>query len=154
MSLDITSANATVALSCSLFSTNLQQFSADTSYEGDEEQMAETRIGIDGKMVAGQVPSLKTVTIHLEASSPSLEYMVLLKQSMETNRKIYPCNMVISILSIGKKITYSNGVLQSAKDTPDGKKVLDPTSWTFHFESKSIETSGNTDAVSSLGNLI
>jgi hypothetical protein len=47
--------------------------------------------------------------------------------------------MVIAIPSIGKRITYSNGVLQSAKDLPDGKKVLDPTSWTFHFESKSTE---------------
>lgn len=154
MSLDITSANATIALSCSLFSTNLQQFSADTSYEGDEEQMAETRMGVDGKMVAGQTPSIKTVTVHLEASSPSMQYLVLLKQSMETNRKIYPCNMVISIPSLGKKITYSNGVLQSAKDTPDGKKVLDPTSWTFHFESKSVEGGGGTPTSSTALNAL
>jgi hypothetical protein len=139
MSMDITSANAVVSLQCSLFSTTLQQFSADTSYEGEDDQVAETRIGIDGKMVAGQVPTIKTVTIHLEASSPSIQFLTLLKQAMETNRTIYEVNMVISIPSIGKRITYSNGVLQSAKDLPDGKKVLDPTSWTFHFEKKSVE---------------
>jgi hypothetical protein len=140
MSMDITSANAIVSLEAKgLFSTTLKQFSADTSFEGEDDQVAETRMGIDGHMVAGQVPNIKVVTIHLEASSPSLANMILLKQAMETNQKIYPVNMVIAIPSIGKRITYSNGVLQSAKDLPDGKKVLDPTSWTFHFESKSTE---------------
>lgn len=139
MSMDITSANAIVSLQCSLFSTNLEQFSADTSYEGEDDQVAETRMGVDGHMVAGQTPNIKAVTVHLEASSPSLQFLTLLKQAMETNRTIYECNMVIRIPSIGKTITYSKGVLQSAKDLPDGKKVLDPTSWTFHFERKSVE---------------
>jgi hypothetical protein len=47
--------------------------------------------------------------------------------------------MVISQPSIGKRITYSTGVLQSAKDLADGKKVLEPTQWTFHFQDKSVE---------------
>jgi hypothetical protein len=140
MSMDITSANATVVLSCDLFNETLQQFSTDTSFEGEDDQMAETRMGVDGKMVAGMTPSVKAVTIHLEASSPSYERLTLLKQSMASNRKVYECSMVISIPSIGKRITYSHGVLQSAKDLPDGKKVLDPTTWTFHFEQKNIET--------------
>ena len=139
MSMDITSANAIVSLQCSLFSTTLQQFATDTSFEGDDDQVAETRIGIDGMMVAGQGPTIKTVTIYLEASSPSIQFLQLLKQAMERNRTIYECNMVISIPSIGKRITYSHGVLQSAKDLPDGKNVLDPTSWTFHFQTKSVE---------------
>lgn len=139
MSMDITSANAVVSLTCDLFSCNLQQFSADTSFEGEDDQVAETRMGIDGIMVAGQTPNIKVVNIHLEASSPSMQYLVLLKQAMEKNRTIYPCNMVIALPSIGKRITYSTGVLQSAKDLPDGKKVLDPTTWTFHFQNKSVE---------------
>jgi hypothetical protein len=47
--------------------------------------------------------------------------------------------MVISQPSIGKRTTYSTGVLQSAKDLADGKKVLEPTQWTFHFQDKSVE---------------
>ena len=139
MSMDITSANAVVSLQCPLFSTTLQQFATDTSFEGEDDQVAETRIGIDGQMVAGQVPTIKVVTVHLEASSPSIQFMKLLKQAMERNRTIYEVNMVISIPSIGKRITYSHGVLQSAKDLPDGKQVLDPTNWTFHFQNKSVE---------------
>lgn len=140
MSLDITSANAIAVLKCDLFSETLQQFSADTSFEGEDDQTAETRMGVDGRMVAGYTPNVKAVTIHLEASSPSYERMALLKQSMESNRKIYECSLVITMPSIGKRFTYAKGVLQSAKDLPDGKKVLDPTTWTFHFESKSVES--------------
>ena len=139
MSMDVTSANSVVTLQCSLFSVRLQQFSADTAYEGEDDQVAETRIGVDGKMVAGQVPNIKVVNLHLEASSPSLQYLQLLKRAMEVNRTVYPVNMVISQPSIGKRITYSTGVLQSAKDLADGKKVLEPTQWTFHFQDKSVE---------------
>ena len=140
MGMDVTSANATVVLSCDLFSTQLMQFSTDSMYEGEDDQVAETRMGVDGMMVAGMTPNIKTVTIHLEASSPSVEFLNLLKQSMEKNRTIYDCSMVITLPSIGKRITYSHGVLQSAKDLPDAKKVLDPTTWTFHFQDKSVET--------------
>lgn len=139
MSMDITSANSVVTLQCPLFSVDLQQFSADTAYEGEDDQVAETRIGVDGKMVAGQVPNIKVVNLHLEASSPSLQYLQLLKRAMEVNHTIYPVNMVISQPSIGKRITYSTGVLQSAKDLADGKRVLEPTQWTFHFQDKSVE---------------
>ena len=97
-------------------------------------------MGVDGKMVAGMTPSIKAITIHLEASSPSVGNLTLLKQAMTTNRKIYECSLVILLPSIGKRITYSKGVLQSAKDLPDAKKVLDPTDWTFHFEQKSVES--------------
>ena len=140
MSMDITSANATVILSCDLFTEYLQQFSTDSAYEGEDDQVAETRMGVDGKMVAGMTPSIKAITIHLEASSPSIGNLTLLKQAMTTNRKIYECQLVIQLPSIGKRITYSKGVLQSAKDLPDAKKVLDPTDWTFHFEQKSVES--------------
>jgi hypothetical protein len=47
--------------------------------------------------------------------------------------------MVVSIPSIGKRYTLSNGVLQSYKDMPDGQTVLSPTQWVFHFESMSAE---------------
>lgn len=135
MSMDITSANATVVLDVQgLFSAELQQFSADASFTGDNIQMAEVRMGVDGKLVAGQVNSIKTVTINLEASSPSLSFMTLLRQSMDVNRKIYECNMIINVPSIGKRYSLSKGVLESCKALPDGNRVLAPTTWTFNFE--------------------
>ena len=138
---DITSANATVAMSVAegLFSVNLEQFSADSSFTSDTIQAAETRMGVDGHMVAGYTPAIKTLTINLEAASPSVSYMQLLRQAQETNLKPYEVQMVISIPSIGKRYTFSRGVLQSFKDLPDGNTVLAPTQWVFHFEGLSVE---------------
>ena len=138
--LDITSANATVALSVGgLFSVNLENFSADSSFTSDTVQAAETRMGVDGHMAAGFTPAIKTITINLEAGSPSTEYMQLLRQVQEVNMKPYKVQMVISIPSIGKRYTFSEGVLQSYKDLPDGQNVLSPTQWVFHFEGMSAE---------------
>jgi hypothetical protein len=139
--LDITSANATVAMSVAegLFSINLENFSADSSFTSDTVQAAETRMGVDGHMAAGFTPAIKTITINLEAGSPSTEYMQLLRQVQEVNMKPYKVQMVISIPSIGKRYTFSEGVLQSYKDLPDGQNVLSPTQWVFHFEGMSAE---------------
>lgn len=138
--LDITSANATVAMSVGgLFSVNLENFSADSSFTSDTVQAAETRMGVDGHMAAGFTPAIKTITINLEAGSPSTEYMQLLRQVQEVNMKPYKVQMVISIQSIGKRYTFSEGVLQSYKDLPDGQNVLSPTQWVFHFEGMSAE---------------
>ena len=138
--LDITSANAVVAISVeSLFSVNLENFSADSSFTTDTVQAAETRMGVDGHMAAGFTPAIKTITINLEAGSPSTEYMQLLRQVQEVNMKPYKVNMVISIPSIGKRYTFSEGVLQSYKDLPDGQNFLSPTQWVFHFEGMSAE---------------
>ena len=138
--LDITSANAVVALSVeNLFSVNLENFSADSSFTTDTVQAAETRMGVDGHMAAGFTPAIKTVTINLEAGSPSHTFLQLLRQAQEVNLKPYKVQMVVSIPSIGKRYTLSNGVLQSYKDMPDGQTVLSPTQWVFHFESMSAE---------------
>lgn len=138
--LDITSANATVAMDAEgLFSINLENFSADSSFTSDTIQTAETRMGVDGKMAAGFTPAIKPLTINLEAGSPSTSFLQLLKQAQETNLKTYKVQMVISMPAIGKRYSFSNGVLQSCKDIPDGQNVLSPTQWVFHFEGLSVE---------------
>lgn len=138
--LDITSANATVAISVeSLFSVNLENFSADSSFTSDTVQAAETRMGVDGHLAAGYTPAIKTVTINLEAGSPSATFMQLLRQAQEVNMKPYKVQMIISVPAIGKRYSFSNGVLQSFKDLPDGQNVLSPSQWVFHFEDLSVE---------------
>ena len=139
---DITSANATIAMAVEggLFSVELSHFSADSSFTSDTIQAAETRMGVDGHMAAGFTPAIKPLTINLEAGSPSLVYMQLLKQVQETNMRPYRVQMVISIPSIGKRYSFSEGVLQSYKDLPDGQNVLSSTQWVFNFEGLSVET--------------
>ena len=90
-------------------------------------------MGVDGNLAAGWVPSIKTVQISLEAGSPSLYFLDMLAQSMERNRTIYKCTLVATIPSIRKIYTWSNGILKSGTLASSGKKVLDPTQWTFDF---------------------
>lgn len=141
--MDITSANAEVVLSVDELYPNgvmLQNFSTDQSFAPDSQQLAETRMGVDGYLAAGQTPNIKVVNISLEASSPSYEYLSNLAMAMEVNHRIYRCTLVARVPSIGKVFTWSIGVLQTGTTVPGAKKVLDPTQWTFHFQNLTISS--------------
>lgn len=134
---DITSANATLILTVDeLFPAGIQiqQFATDQSFTPEAIQIAETRMGVDGVMAAGQTPNIKTVTVMLEASSPSNTPLSTLHKAMDVNHKIYNCTLVARIPSIGVTISWSNGVLQSGMPAVASKKILDPTTWVFHFQ--------------------
>ncbi len=135
---DITSANSIIILSCpELYPSGvrLQQFSTDQSITQGDEEMASDRIGVDGKMVAGWVPTIKTVNIALEASSPSAEVFDTIYKHSQANRKVYWLSLVVAIPSTGKTLTYKNGVLKNWKLLPDHKQVLDPLTAVIDFES-------------------
>jgi hypothetical protein len=134
--LDITSANATVAMSVAegLFSINLENFSADSSFTSDTVQAAETRMGVDGHMAAGYVPNIKTMTIQLEASSPSRRYMQTIQKAMIANQRLYKVSLTAIIPSIGEQVIWSEGVMQNGTVTSTAARVMEPTAWTFHFE--------------------
>lgn len=138
---DITSANATLVLSVDeLFpgGISLQMFATDQSYSQDSNEMTVTRMGVDGHMVAGWVPSEKVVTIMLEAASPSHESMFQIWAASETNRKPYQCSLIATLPSIGKIYTWSKGYMVSATPAASAKQVLDPTTWVFHFETLEV----------------
>lgn len=133
---DITSANATLVLTVDgLFPAGirLEQFATDQSYSMDELTIAEDRMGVDGNLVAGWVPSIKSVTIMLEASSPSYRALANFYRACEQKRGFYRCSLVASVPSIEKTFIWSQGVLKSGTPVPAGKKVLDPTTWKFDF---------------------
>lgn len=134
---DITSANATGVMTVGgLFPAGiiLQQFSTDQAVSMDSLDVTETRMGVDGRMVAGYTPGIFPVTITLEATSPTAGSFGLLWQAMKTNRTIYECTMVVTVPSVKKVFTWRRGVLKSGAPFPSMKKVLDPTTWVFHFE--------------------
>lgn len=133
---DITSANASIVLTVEgLFPAGIQleQFATDQSYSQDTLTIAEDRQGVDGYLVAGWVPSIKAVTIMLEASSPSHEYLSQLFRACEQKRGIYQCTLVASVPSIGKTFTWTGGVLKSGTPVPNAQRVLAPTTWVFDF---------------------
>ena len=138
---DITSANAVLILTVdNLFPAGirLEQFATDQSFSQGDLAVAEDRLGVDGNLVAGWVPSLKTVTIMLEASSPSYTAMAQLFRACERKRGIYQCSLVATVSSINCIFTWSGGILKSGTLVPAAKKVLDPTTWVFDFANLNI----------------
>lgn len=134
---NITSATSTLILIVNtLFpaGVKLQQFSADQSISQGDEELAVDRMGVDGYMSAGWVPTIKTVTISFEPSSPSVLIFDALYKASQANRKLYELTLIVNIPATGKTLTYTGGVLKNWKLLPDHKQVLDPISAVIDFE--------------------
>ena len=133
---DITSANAELVLTVAeIFPSGiiLQMFGTDQAFEMEAVDITETRMGVDGKMVAGYTPVIYPVTITLEAASPSRFNLSTVWEAMAANRRIYACGLVATLPSIGERLTWSTGVLKNGVVVPPLQKVLGPTTWTLHF---------------------
>lgn len=135
--LDITSANAEAILTVEEIYPSgivLQMFGTDQALAMDAIDVAETRKGVDGKLVGGYVPVIYPVTVTLEASSPSTEALATVWQAMATNKRIYSCNLVCTVPSIGAVFTWSTGILKNGVPFPTMAKILSPTTWQFDFQ--------------------
>lgn len=136
---NITSANASLVLTVlNLFPAGirLEMFSVDGGISMEELQLADTRMSLDGHMLAGYIPTPKTVQIGLEPASPSYEALCQLFRATERRRGFYECNLALTLpdLNAGKIYTWTQGVLVSGTILPPVRQLLDPTSWTFRFE--------------------
>lgn len=138
---NITSANAQLYLTVDeLYPAGipLQNFSADSMATSDDMEISQVRMGVDGGMAAGYVPNPYTVTITLEASSPSLETMQSILQAMKINKRTYECSLILVIPAAGQVHKWSHGVLTNGNPVPAPKRVLDPTSWKFAFQDYTV----------------
>ena len=134
---NITAANAESVMTVETLFPNgfrLEQYSTDQALSSASVQLAETRLGVDGRLVGGFITAIQVVTISIEASYPSVKYLVDLYDAMVTGRTTYLCSLVSTVPSIGIAYKWYTGILQTAASFRNQKKVLDPTSWVFHFE--------------------
>ena len=103
--LDITAANASAVMTVEDLYPNgikLERFSTDAAIVADSQQIAETRMGVDGKMAAGVTPNIYPVTVTLEANSPTATSFSTIYEAMTANKRLYVCNLTIKIPSIGR----------------------------------------------------
>ncbi len=134
---DITSANAELVLTVEdIFPSGivLQMFGTDQAINMDAVDIAETRMGVDGKLVAGYTPVIYPVTVTLEAASPSRFNLSTLWEAMAANKRVYSCGLICTLPSVGERLTWSRGVLKNGVVVPPLQKVLGPTTWLLHFE--------------------
>ena len=135
---NITSANSTLVLTVNTIfpvGIQLQMFSIDTGINMEEVAVADTRMSLDGHMVAGYIPSIKTVQIGLEPASPSYDALCTLYSMTELRRGFYECSLLLTVpdLNGGSVFSWSKGVLIGGTILPPVQQLLNPTTWTFRF---------------------
>ncbi len=118
----------------------IQKFAADAAFASSDVTLAETRMGVDGKIAAGYTPSIVPLNISLEADSDSYEVMLNILERQQRNQTCYKVTAQITIPALGKEFTFETGVLKVGHPMPDAKKVLEPTTWSFDFESMHSST--------------
>ena len=112
----------------------LEGYAVDDAFSVDDLVLAEVQMGVDGKMSAGFTPNVSTMTISLQADSPSILVFEYWTQVMKGAKEIFVGQGAISILSVSKNYILTNGVLTAVKQLSDAKKVLAPQSFTITWE--------------------
>lgn len=134
----ITSANSVVTLSVAgLFPVpqQIQGYSADNMFTSDNIDLAETQMGVDGRMTAGYTPNSVPQTFHLQADSPSKEFFKSIFRAMQQAREVYYISGAIDLPSTGESFTCVRGILKNIKMLPDAGKVLQPMDFQIVWES-------------------
>lgn len=134
----LTSANSSFVISATQVypaPQPLQGYAADDAFTLDALDLAETVMGVDGKLSAGYTPNPTNVNITIQADSPSVETFDLLISAMKTTREIVWIDAVVQLPSTGAKYVLTRGVLKNANQMPDAKKILQPQKYVITFES-------------------
>lgn len=134
--MNITSSNAIIVYKDNMLvkaGMPLAKFATDQSLTSDEVPVAETRMGVDGKIAAGYTPNIVPVTIMFEADSPSWR---LIEQSINIAKQaktVVECEIIVTVPSVAKVYNYKKGVIKSLTNLAL-KKVLDPVTLKMDFE--------------------
>ena len=125
----LTSANSVFTISqSSLFPApvQLQGYAADKAWSTEALELAETLMGVDGILSAGYVPNPVKQTVTLQADSDSKEIFDTIIMFSKARRETFFLNGEIILPSTGEVHTLTRGVLTTAKQIPDGQKILQP----------------------------
>lgn len=139
---NITSANASGNIIVDEIFPNgfiLNAFATDAALAMDEETLAETRMGVDGKMAAGYIPSIKSLTLSLEPFSNAAQGLDVVAATSRQAMDVYNVTLTFSIPALKQVWTFGNGCLKTLKTVPDIKKVLDMRTFKFDFETIDIQ---------------
>lgn len=133
----ITSANSVLMLGVNgLFNVpvQIQGYAVDDAFTIGDVDMAETMMGVDGKLSAGWIPMQKALDIMLQADSASNNFFDALIAAESTTREKYKLNGSILLPGTGMLYVLTTGYLKTGSVMPAAKKVLQPRKFTIEFE--------------------
>lgn len=134
----LTSANSILTITAGgLFPVpqQIQGYAVDKAFLIDALVLAETKMGVDGKLSAGYTPTPQKLTISLQADSDSRNIFMAVTQQIKTTREIFPIVAHITLPATGEVFTCNRGFLTVSKQMPDAQKVLGEVDYEIVFES-------------------
>jgi hypothetical protein len=123
----ITSANSQFTISVpGLFPVpiTLEGYSADKAWSTNRVTLAETNMGVDGRLTSGYVPNPVVQSISLQADSPSKSVFLQIAAAMQQQKNSFYIQGNIDLPSTGETFIGTRGVLTEFVPLPDGGKVL------------------------------
>lgn len=136
--MNITSSNSVFVMNFGeLFpiAQKLEGYATDDSFMADVVEIAQTVMGVDGKLSAGYVPNPTVMTITFQPDSPSIAKFEFLIAAMKQARDIFELSATIALPSISRSYACVKGVLTEYKPLPDAKKLLQPVTYKITWES-------------------
>lgn len=133
----ITSANAVALLTVSaigISAVQLQGFAADNAFAVEGADIAETRMGVDGRLSAGWIPRIYRQTWSLQPDSDSIALFDAIAGAQDAGQTIFRLAATIRLPAVNKSFDFYRGVLKNYKVIPDAKKVLDPQNFIIEWE--------------------
>ena len=133
----ITSANAVALLTVAplgFTAVQLQGFAADAAFSMDGADIAETRLGVDGRLSAGWVPRIYRQTWSFQPDSDSIALFDAIAGAQDAGQTIFRLGMVIRLPATARSYDFFRGVLKNYKVMPDAKRVLDPVNFVIEWE--------------------
>lgn len=128
MSTSITSANAAFMLAIAgLFTTpqQLQGWGVDEAFSAEQVENKEIKLGVDGLMSVGWVPTLIKVPLTFLADSPSLAMFDTWFNAENQQQDTFYASGVLNSPGLRKVWTFSHGVLSKYTPLPEAKKTFD-----------------------------
>lgn len=135
MTKTLTSANSVIQIRCKGVYDEyfrLEGYQTDNAASFGDANIAETRVGVDGKQSAGWTPHEVQWTVALEANSPSRVRLENIRKWFNANREIAPVDVIIEIPSIGERHTGS-GYLVTLSGGPSLQKILAGSVYNFNM---------------------
>ena len=96
--------------------------------------MAETQMGVDGRMTGGYVPAITKQTITLQADSPSRSIFKTIALATQASKEIFYIAGALDLPSTGESFIMPKGIIVNMKQIPDLLKVLGPVDIMIHWE--------------------
>lgn len=134
---NITSANSVFTLQVpGLFSEfqQLQGYAADRAFETAAVDIAETVLGVDGRLSAGWVPYTVDMTVTIMPDSPSNELFDQWAATEKRTRSKLRASANILLPAIGRQYALRGGFFVSYPPLPSAQRVLQARAFTLRWE--------------------